>query len=86
MASAPYPGAAAVVGDDRPKHGLRKEMDAPEPPSVNRAGYTDTMATPQSPSQRSATDSDVAIACRSPREPNVGSAGAHPPHREYDVV
>ncbi|KAI9467324.1 hypothetical protein BJY52DRAFT_1413439 [Lactarius psammicola] len=62
--SAPDLGAAAE-GDGSPKPGLRKEKDAPDPPSVIRAIHANTMTTvdlpPQSPPLISVTNSDIAI-------------------------
>ncbi len=88
------PGLGATVEDDgSPKPGLRKEKDALDPPSVNRAIHANTMATldlpPQSLSLSSVTDSDMAIACHSLRELNAERKGdhpSHPPHCRYDIV
>ncbi|KAH9027119.1 hypothetical protein EDB84DRAFT_1439936 [Lactarius hengduanensis] len=83
--SAPDLGAAAEDDGSR-KPGLRKDKDAVDPPSVNRAIHGNTMSTPypppESPSQPSVTDSDVVITGRSPRGPLAipERTGDHPPH------
>ncbi len=87
--SAPDLGGAAAEDDDRPKPGLRKERDALDPPSVNGAIHATLDLPPQSRSLPSVTDSDVAIAGRSLREPNGERTGDHPPHPShcrYDIV
>ena len=86
------PGAT-TEGDGGPMLALHEEMDAIDPPSVNRAIHSNTMAIPdpppQSPSLPSVTDSDVAITGRSLREPNVERTEDRPPdssHYQYDIV
>jgi len=90
--SAPDLGAAAE-DDGSPKPGLLKEKDALDPPSLNRAIHSNTIATldlpPQSPSLQPVTDSDVAIASPSQKEPNAertGDHSSHPQHCCYDIV
>lgn len=75
------------------KPGLHKEQDVLAPPSVNRSIHPNTMATLdlplQSPALPSITDSDVAIAGRSLREPNAEHTADRPPDRscyQYDMV
>ncbi|KAH9027125.1 hypothetical protein EDB84DRAFT_1609050, partial [Lactarius hengduanensis] len=85
LTSAPDLGAAADDDGSR-KPGLRKDKDAVDPPSVNRAIHGNTMSTPypppESPSQPSVTDSDLVITGRSPRGPLAIAerTGDHPPH------
>ncbi|KAH9024173.1 hypothetical protein EDB84DRAFT_1440760 [Lactarius hengduanensis] len=85
--SAPDVGAAAQ-DDGRPHLGLRKEKDALGALEVDQAIHANSMAdldSPPSPSMRSITKPEVAIAGPSPREPDAD----HPPHTshdQYDVV
>ncbi|KAH9014330.1 hypothetical protein EDB84DRAFT_1680191 [Lactarius hengduanensis] len=85
LTSAPGLGAAADDDGSR-KPGLRKDKDAVDPPSVNRAIHGHTMSTPypppESPSQPSVTDSDLIITGRSPRGPLAipERTGDHFPH------
>ncbi|KAH9012923.1 hypothetical protein EDB84DRAFT_1534405, partial [Lactarius hengduanensis] len=96
LTSAPDLGAAADDDGSR-KPGLRKDKDAVDAPSVNRAIHGNTMSTPypppQSPSQPSVTDPDLVITGRSPRGPLTipDQTGDHPPHpsqpdHRYDIV
>jgi hypothetical protein len=90
MTAALDPGAAAE-DDGKPWLCIRKEVDAHNPPSANRATTANTLD-PHSSLLQSVTDSNVAIADRS-QEPNAGRVGGgsgdRPPHVShgwYDIV
>ncbi|KAI9445692.1 hypothetical protein BJY52DRAFT_1216610 [Lactarius psammicola] len=90
--SAPDPGAAAE-DDGSPDPGLRKEADTLGPHSANRAVHPNTFVTldlpPQSPSLPLVTESGVAVASASFKEPNAERTGYHPPdplHGMHEIV
>ncbi|KAH9012079.1 hypothetical protein EDB84DRAFT_1537406 [Lactarius hengduanensis] len=87
--------SAGAKDDGSRKPGLRKDKDALDLPSVNRAIHGNTMSSlyppPQSPSLPSVADSDVVITGCSPRGPIPERTGDHPPHpsqpdHRYDIV
>ena len=72
---------------------VHEEIDVLDPPAVNRSIHPNTMATldhsPQSPALPPVTNSDVAIADPSRREPNAEHTADRPPdssHYQYDIV
>ncbi|KAI9449954.1 hypothetical protein BJY52DRAFT_1227452 [Lactarius psammicola] len=90
--SAPNLGAAAE-DDGSPEPGLRKEADTLDPHLANRAVHPNTFVTldppPQSPSLALVTESGVAIASASFKEPNAEQTGYHPPdplHGLHEIV
>ncbi|KAH9045886.1 hypothetical protein EDB83DRAFT_2405526 [Lactarius deliciosus] len=79
---------AATEDNASPTPSSRKENDALDPPSVNRATHAITVTLdllPQFPSLPLVTDSDVAIAGSSLRE-RAGDHPPHSPHFPHDIV
>ncbi|KAH8991016.1 hypothetical protein EDB92DRAFT_1816526 [Lactarius akahatsu] len=76
---------AATEDNASSKPSSRKENDALDPPSVNRAITVTLDLLPQFPSLPLVTDSDVAIAGPSLRE-HAGDHSPHPPHLPHDIV
>ncbi|KAF8259762.1 hypothetical protein EI94DRAFT_1812792 [Lactarius quietus] len=90
--SVPAPGTVAE-DDGSPKPGFHKDPDVLDPP-LDREFYANLVDTPDLPPQslslRPDTHSDLSIAGRSLREPNVEHAADRPPpdpsRYQYDIV